>query len=197
MTVYAMPMVVEADHIPGPSQGSWTYDDYAKIPDDGNRYEVIEGVLYMAPSPSVDHQASNGRFFHYLFVYVELKGLGRVFSAPLDVEFAPKVTVQPDAFVVLNEHKDYIGQNKILGAPDLIVEIASPGTTGYDRRTKQDRYEYYGVSEYWIADPIARTIEVLALENKVYKSLGVYGGQSQLLSRLLPDLPVKVEQFFV
>ena len=47
MTVYAMPMVVEADHIPGPSQGSWTYEDYAKIPDDGNRYEVIEGVLYI------------------------------------------------------------------------------------------------------------------------------------------------------
>ncbi len=192
----SLPMVAPADNVAGPPQGHWTYPDYAALPDDGKRYEVIEGVLYMAPSASEPHQASNTRFIYYLFQQIEFAGLGRVYSPPFDVELLPKFIVQPDAIVVLNEHLDRITPNRIVGAPDLVVEIASPGTAGYDRRKKQDAYALAGVPEYWIAEPASRTVEVLILEEGQYRSLGVFTGQATLPSSIIKDFAVKVEQFF-
>ena len=175
-------IVARADHVPGPAQGRWTYAAYAAIPNDGNRYEVIEGVLYRPLAPNLAHQSSNGRFFHYLFPYIELAGLGKVFSAPTDVELSPNNIVQPDITVVLKEHYDRLIATWVVGAPDLIVEIASPGPAGYDRRGKQDVYAGAGVPEYWIADPMARTIEVLLMSQGLYQSSGVYQGQATLPS---------------
>ena len=77
-----------------------------------------------------------------------------------------------------------------------MIEIASPSTAGHDRRTKQDAYARAGVPEYWIADPYARTIEILRLEGGAYRSLGVFEGGDVLPSAELPELPVRVEQFF-
>jgi len=77
-----LPMVVPADHQPGPRPGCWTYDGYAALPDDGRRYEIIDGVLYLMPAPGSAHQGSNIRFSSYLLTYVEFAGLGRVFPAP-------------------------------------------------------------------------------------------------------------------
>src|SRR5581483_12513463 len=128
-----------------------------------NRYEIIDGVLYMAPSPSTAHQGSTGLFHWYLMAHVQFAGLGRVFVAPFDVELAPGITVQPDVIVVLTEHLSIITESHIVGAPDIVVEIASPGTVGYDRRTKQDAYAHAGVREYWLADPRAKTVEILCL----------------------------------
>jgi len=128
--------------------------------------------------------------------FVEDVGLGRVFPAPVDVELAPNVVLQPDVIVVLNANLGILIPERIVGAPDLVVEIASPGTAGYDRRQKQDAYARAGVPEYWIADPIARTIEVLRLNGGVYRSLGVFTGQARLPSVAVPGLPVPVEQFF-
>lgn len=195
-TLDALPMVIPADHVTGPVQGQWTYAAYAALPDDGHRYEIINGVLYMAPAPTLGHQASNLRFARYLMQYVEDAGLGRVFPAPVDVELAPNVVVQPDVVVVLNANLDILMPERIIGAPDLVVELASPGTAGYDRRQKQDAYARAGVSEYWIADPLARTVEVLRLNEGAYRSLGVFTGQAQLPSTVVPGLPVPVERFF-
>jgi len=89
-----------------------------------------------------------------------------------------------------------ISPSRIVATPDLVIEIASPGTARYDRRTKQDAYARAGVPEYWIADQNARTIEVLKLEAGAYKSAVVFSGESTLPSSVLPDLPVRVEQFF-
>ncbi len=69
-----LPVTSPANWIHGPQQGWWTYDDYAALPDDGNRYEIVEGVLYMSPAPSIDHQKIVGRIFYYLFTYIELEG---------------------------------------------------------------------------------------------------------------------------
>lgn len=193
----SLPMVVRADHVPGPAQGCWTYADYAAIPDDGKRYEVVDGVLYMTPAPNLGHQASNVRFSSFFLTHVEFTGLGRVFSAPCDVELATHVVVQPDVVVVLKDNLSILTPKRIIGAPDLVIEIASPGTAGYDRRTKQDAYARAGVREYWIADPYARTIEVLRLEQGVYRSAGVFESEEMLSSMVLPELPIRVEQFFV
>lgn len=192
-----LPVVIPADWVPGPPQGSWTYEDYAALPQDGHRYEIVNGVLLMAPAPNTDHQSIAVRLTHYLFVHAELAGLGRIFSAPIDMELAPKQVYQPDVVVLLNIHLDRIATKKIMGAPDLAVEIASPSTATLDRLTKYEHYAQAGIAEYWIVKPTARTIEVMVLEHEQYRSLGTFSGQATLPSHIVPDLPVHIEQFFV
>jgi Uma2 family endonuclease len=194
--VESLPMVVPADWVLGPEQGSWTYEDYAALPEDGTRYEVIDGILYRMPGPNVPHQTVLSWLVHYFIVHVQIPGLGRVFAAPLDVLLPRARPVQPDVIVVLNRSRHLIQYRGIEGPPDLVVEIASPGTRTHDRSRKLAVYADAGVPEYWLAEPADQTIEVLALEEGGYRSLGVFTGQSLLPSRVLPDLPVRVEQFF-
>ena len=197
-SVDAISMTVRADWVPGPPQGCWTYADYAAIPDDGHRYEVIEGVLYMAAAPNIANQIASGNIFFYLALHVQHASLGRVLSAPCDVELPGRATpVQPDIIVVLNAHLDIITPGRIIGTPDLVVEILSPGTAGYDRREKQDAYARAGVPEYWLADPYAQAVEPLRLESGVYRSIGVFAGAATVPSGVIPEFPVRVEQFFL
>lgn len=189
-------MVTPADHIPGPQQGRWTYNDYAALPDDGHRYEIVDGVLYMSPAPSRDHQNTVGEFFSYLRTHVKLTGIGQVYIAPFDVQLGFHTIVQPDVMVVLNSHLDRVTESRIIGAPDLVVEVSSPGTVGHDRTRKYEVYAQAGVLEYWIADPWSRTIEVLSLEAGSYRSLGVFEGKAVLPTQIVPDFLVHVEQFF-
>jgi len=196
MVIQTEPMTARADQVSGCKQGHWTYESYAAIPDDGKRYEVVKGVLYVTPAPNLAHQAAAGLFTAHLVAHIQFKGLGRVFPAPCDVELAPRTVVQPDIVVVLNANASVMTPSRIVGAPDLVVEIASPGTAGYDRRTKQDAYARARVPEYWIADPAARTIEALWLEGDHYVSAGVFAGDSTLPAGVLPALPVPVSEFF-
>jgi Uma2 family endonuclease len=191
-----VPMVERADWVPGPAQGRWTYADYARLPDDGHRYEIIDGVLYMPPAPNILHQRTVGRVHHHLLAVVELAGRGIVVPAPADVLLPGGQTVQPDVLVVLRANRSILTERNVEGAPDLVVEVSSPGTAGYDRTTKQAAYAGGGVPEYWIVDPYAETVEVLVLTDGVYASAGVYREQATLPSRVLPDLPLRVEQFF-
>jgi Uma2 family endonuclease len=184
-----------ADWVPGPKQGYWTYDDYVAIADDGC-YEVVGGVLYMSPSPSWDHQAIIIEIVACLRSYVQVTGLGRVGVAPLDVELSYGNIVQPDVFVLLNEHLDRITHSRVIGAPDLVVEVASPSTASHDLREKQDAYACAGVSEYWVVNPDARTVELLVLKGKSYRSFGLFSGNTTLPSVMIPDFPVQVRQFF-
>jgi|SRR5579859_2125910 len=189
--------VTPADWVPGPPQGFWTYGDYAALPDDGRRYEVVNGVLVMAPVPSPEHQDIVGEVFSYLRTYVKLTGLGRVFTAPIDVELGPKNVFQPDVVVVLNEHLDKVQEKKIVGAPDLVVEVASQSTVAFDRLVKYEVYARAGVAEYWIIKPASRTVEVLVLrEDREYLSLGIFSGQATIPSRIISELLVHVEQLF-
>src|SRR5207245_10839761 len=101
------------------------------IPDDEHRYEIVDGVLYMAPSPNRGHQNAALEIASYLRTHIKLTGLGQVYIAPFDVELNPRTVVQPDVFVVLNPNLDKITESRIIGAPDLVVEVSSPGTVGY------------------------------------------------------------------
>lgn len=196
-TFGGIPIVTPADDMPGPGQGHWTYEAYAAIPDDGRCYEIVDGVLFMTPSPSGWHQKAAGRIFHYLLTHIEDAGLGQVFIVPLDVELTPKDVVQPDVFVLLNASGEKFIGSRIVGAPDLVVEVASPGTEDYDRYEKRDAYAHAGVPEYWVVDTMARTVGVLVLEGGKYRSLGVFEGQATLPSKVVPEFPIRVEQFFV
>ncbi|HEV2656062.1 MAG TPA: Uma2 family endonuclease [Ktedonobacteraceae bacterium] len=190
-------MLTPADNVPGPEQGHWTYDSYAALPDDGKRYEILDGVLYMAPpSPSGWHQQSVVRLSHYLFDAVELAGLGRVFVAPFDVELSPGTVVQPDVVVLLNKNSEKYVVSRIIGGPDLVIEIISPGTAYHDRLRKYNVYARAGVKEYWIVEPIRHTVEVFVLGEDAYHTLGTFSGKQALPSSVIPDFPVYVEQFF-
>ncbi len=197
MTTYeSVPMVTLADEVLGPKQGEWTYSEYAALTDDGQWYEIVNGVLVMAPSPDGPHQDAALRFGHYLLVHVEFAGLGKVRISPADVVLSPNNVCQPDVFVVLKAHLDRVQEKRVVGAPDLVIELASPSTALYDRLTKYETYARFGVPEYWIAKTATRTIEVLVLENGTYRSLGIFHGQDTLPSRIVPELPVHVDQFF-
>lgn len=195
-TVDVLPAVVPADQAPGPPQGRWAYAGYAGLPDDGQRYELIDGILYMAPAPGTSHQGTSARFITHLMTHIEFAGLGRVFAAPTDVDLDPGTVLQPDVIVILNTNLSIITPSRIIGAPELVVEIASPSTAGYDRRENQDAYARAGVREYWIAAPSAQTIELLRLDQGAYRSQGVFRGQASLPSQIVPQLPVPFGSFF-
>jgi Uma2 family endonuclease len=191
-----LPVVAPANNVPGPRQGFWTYDDYAALPADGNRYEIVNAVLYMSPSPSWSHQEIVGRFFRYLSSYAETAGIGGAFVAPLDVELAPNTVFQPDVIVLLKASHKKLKERHIVGAPDLAVEVVSPTSETHDRYRKIPAYARAGVPEYWIVDPDSRTVEVLFLESGEYHSQGVYRGKATLPSQIVPGLLVHIEQFF-
>ncbi|MFQ3663813.1 MAG: Uma2 family endonuclease [Chloroflexaceae bacterium] len=196
MTTDILPIAGPATHLPPPPGGRWTVADYERLPDDGQRYELINGDLRMAPAPTPDHQATSLRLAHYLFTCIETAGHGRVFTAPIDVELGPTTVVQPDLIVILRGGAATITAQRIVGPPDLVVEVVSPGTASYDRREKRDLYAAAGVREYWIADPGHRVVELLTLAGKLYHAEHVYRGQAVIPSTIIPNWNVPTERLF-
>ncbi len=194
-TTEKLPVIRLADWVPGPEQGHWTYRDYAALGDE-QQYEIVNGVLLMPPAPSWSHQEIVGEIFAYLREHLRTHALGGVFTAPIDVELSPEDVFQPDAVVLLKEHHDRLQERHIVGAPDLVVEVASPSTALYDRLVKYETYACAGVPEYWIVNPETSTVEVLVLEDKHYRSLGRYSGQQMVPSQVVAGLVVPVEKFF-
>jgi Uma2 family endonuclease len=142
------------------------YDDYAGIPPDRNRHEIIDGELYVTPSPGSAHQHASKRLQRVLEAYFEARGLGEVFDAPLDLILTPHDVVQPDLLVVSNPVQ--VSARGIEGVPLLVVEILSPSTRAHDRNVKARRYAALGVPHYWIVDPEERRLECYELRGARY-----------------------------
>lgn len=172
----------------------WTYQDYLALPEDGNRYEIIEGVLYMSPSPLSVHQLISKRLGYFLY-QLELKGQGFLYAAPLDVHMPDCTPVQPDLIFLTSEQRELIQERGIFGAPHLLVEILSPGSRSLDRVKKLNKYAAAGVVQYILVDPEAGTLEWLQLEGAGYRllqSLGeedswTFRGQSLALRQLFDE----------
>lgn len=162
----------------------WTYADYRLMPDDGLRYEVIDGDLLVTPAPSISHQRASKRIQTELILQIEHRGKGVVYNAPVDVIFSDRRTVQPDLLVVRAERTSIISERGVEGAPDLIVEILSPSTEKTDREIKRKLYASEGVGEYWLVDPAARTVEVLTLTRSGYDLRDRFGPTDQVESGL-------------
>lgn len=144
--------------------GEWTCADYARLPADGRRYELHEGVLWMAPGPIAQHQRIVGRLHWLLFQQAKRGRLGEVFIAPYGVVPSAISVVQPDLVFVAEANAGIVTEDNIRGAPDLLVEVVSPGTRRIDRVYKRGLYERSGVREYWIVDGEAREVTVCVLE---------------------------------
>ncbi|HID87659.1 MAG TPA: Uma2 family endonuclease [Anaerolineae bacterium] len=173
-----------------------TYRDYLTWPDDGRRYELYEGELYMVPSPPVTHQRISGNLEALLRQFVLENRLGEIFDAPLDVVLAEDTFVQPDILFVSHERRGIIGEQNISGAPDLVIEILSPATEERDRGIKLQLYCRHGVRECWLVDPEERTVEVLALSPEGYQVLGGYSGDETVSSQVLTGLRFAAREIF-
>jgi Uma2 family endonuclease len=189
-------MLTPADHVPGPKQGQWTYDSYATLSNDGKRYEIIDGVLYMVPAPNDFHQEIVALIISYLIPYIKHTGRGRVLGAPIDVVLAPGIVVQPDVLVLLEKKGTKRKPAQTTRPPDLAIEVASPSTASYDRQKKSVAYARAGVKEYWIVDPIKREIEVFLLEGDEYYSIGIFSGEQVIPSLIIHDLAISTQRFF-
>ena len=176
-------------------RGPYTYADYLLAPDDV-RYELIDGELIVAPTPIPLHQRISMNFSSLLDPFIKAHGLGQLFAAPLDVFLSNTNVLQPDLLFVSAARAHIIGETNIQGAPDLVIEIASPSTEERDRGVKQELYALFGVLEYWRAYPQTQTVEVLRLENGRLVSVGVYGSGTNLTTPLLPGLNIDLDEIF-
>src|SRR3990167_1134525 len=137
----------------------YTYDDYLKTSDD-RRYELIEGELYMTPSPITNHQRISRKIEFLLEKFVTENDLGEVFYAPYDVYLDDENVVQPDIMFISKGRSKIIGEKNLQGAPDLVVEILSESTAYRDLIQKKKLYAKFGVKEYWIVVPEEKTIDI-------------------------------------
>jgi Uma2 family endonuclease len=183
------------------SEGTWIrprplgWDDYVDLPDDGRRYEILDGELYVSPSPTYRHQKVSARLLVVLYNALVETGRGEVLAAPLDVELSPKDIVQPDILYISKERLG-IADEHVRGAPDFTVEILSKSTRKRDRGLKAMRYAQTGVPLYWIVDPFRNTLEVYKAEGGAYRSTAVVKAPGIYESTDLPGVKVDLGALF-
>lgn len=173
-----------------------TYDDWLGLPDDGRLYEILEGEIFVSPPPSIAHQRVSRNIELRLAEHLRHSAAGEVLDAPVGVRLSSDTVVEPDLLVVLSAHADRIGTQAVEGPPDLVVEILSPGTAQRDLGRKRDLYQRHGVSEYWIVDIEARTVEVLTLSAGEYARAGLFGAGDRLRSPVLPGFELALDEVF-
>jgi len=165
-----------------------TYDDYANMPDDGNRYEIADGRLeLMSPGPSGHHQVISKAMYDAIKETSSRDYV--ILTAPLDVILSEIEVRQPDLVIVHRSRKSIIARRGIEGAPDVVVEILSPSTRRRDKLDKMKAYAKYQVPEYWIVDPDSYTLELYLLrESGDYGLKDVFGADELIISPALTCL---------
>jgi Uma2 family endonuclease len=134
------------------ASGEWTYSEYARLPDDGNRYEVVDGEVLVTPAPTPHHQKVIMRLAVRLLEYVEGRGAGWVLQ-DVDLLFVTGQFLRPDLLVVPAEGRPGITDRGVEVPPALVVEVLSPSSRTIDRVKKPRRYLEFGVPAYWVVDP--------------------------------------------
>ena len=149
-----------------------TYRDYAGLPDDGRRYELHQGELWVTPAPGTRHQGTVIALASRLYDHVTSRGLGKVFVAPTDCILSDQTVVQPDILFVAADRLAIVSERGIEGPPTLVVEVLSPSTARLDRERKLMLYAEHGIPFYWIVDPTSRTIEAFQHAGVNYAAAG-------------------------
>jgi Uma2 family endonuclease len=167
-----------------------TYDDYAALPDDGNRYELLAGVLYVVPAPNPLHQRVSKRLQRQLEAFFEERGLGEVFDAPVDVILGCHDVAEPDILVVGSPQQ--ISHRAIEGAPLLVVEVLSPSSRRHDRVLKAERYLTLGVGHYWIVDPESRELACMRATQGKWELVASGRGDDEVCDPSWPALTIRL-----
>lgn len=152
-------------NLPQPLKGAakhWTYEEYYRLTPESHdeRYEIDNGELVPMPAPTVVHQRIIMELAHAMDPFTKEHALGEIFISPLDVIFDDDNTAQPDLLFVTTARKEIIKERGVFGAPDMVVEVLSPSSTRRDREEKSTKYLRFMVQEYWLVNPIERSIEV-------------------------------------
>lgn len=174
-----------------------TYDDLESIPQErpGDRHELIDGELFVSPSPIPVHQIVSLNIVRHLDRLVVDENLGQVLYAPVDIRLTPDNVLIPDIIFIAQDRVHIIGSKTVDAPPDLVIEILSPGTRQRDLGLKRDTYARFGEQEYWIVDPAARIVTVLALVSDRYHHVPL-GEAGSIQSRVLPRLDLGLDQVF-
>lgn len=174
----------------------FTYSDYRLLPDNGKRYEILEGELLPAASTTTKHQIVLLNLTINLSSYVEKNRLGQILIVPIDLVLSKFDVVQPDIFFISKENNHIIKSKHVEGAPDLIVEIISSGSAQRDRIIKRKIYALHGVKEYWLVHPEKEQVQVLRLEKGDFKRIVDLNKQDTLTSPLLSGLEIRLVGIF-
>jgi len=153
-----------------------TYEDLVTLPEDGRRYEILDGDLVVSASPVTRHQRVSRNLEFILHAHVRASGRGAVFDAPIDVVLDRHTVVVPDLVYVSKERASIVQPRGIVGAPDLVVEILSPATAERDRGAKAKLYARFGIDHYWVLDAEKETLTVFRREGDSYAPRGEYVG---------------------
>jgi Uma2 family endonuclease len=181
-----------------------TFEAYLALPETKQRYEIVDGVLIMPPAPTPDHQWIMMEICVRLRAFVNERDLGVLLAAPVDllIQREPLRTRQPDVLFLSEERTGIRGRAELRGLqfleipPDLVVEVLSPGNTRRDIEGKLEDYRRIGVKECWLVSPEAETIEVMSFSAEGVTSIGVYGTDGSLQSRVLGDFTLQLREVF-
>jgi Uma2 family endonuclease len=170
--------------------------DYLAGEETTRRRELVWGVVREPPAPFYVHQRLVTDLTVTLQLHVRRYGLGQVVVSPIDVVLDEQkaLIVQPDIIFLSNDRLRFV-RGQVWGAPDLVIEVLSPGSGRYDRQQKLGWYRIYGIREYWVVDPIAVEITVHSFGGK-RKRTAAYGRRRTLRSRVLLDLRLPIADVF-
>jgi len=171
-----------------------TFEYLLETPEDGNRYEILDGELIVSPAPSKLHQEILARLHLLVAGHVLAHNLGKVYFAPVDVRLFPHDIVQPDLLFIRADRLDIYRDNPVEGPPDLVVEVISPSSRVRDTVRKARVYAAAGVLEYWLPDPAEHGFLLRVLHDGRYEEIAPEGGC--LRSTVLPDLVLNIEELF-
>jgi Uma2 family endonuclease len=178
----------------------FTYDDYQSLPESmDRRYELLDGDILMVPAPTTAHQRIARNLGYLLIGICRQQGLGVIYQSPLDVVFGhgkDREVAQPDIVLISRARIGMITPKEIQGAPDLVVEILSPGTEDRDRGYKRTLYGRCGVREYWLVDPEQQRVEVYCQRQGELALTLTLGVGDALSSPLLADARIDLAEVF-
>ncbi|CAN5705617.1 Uma2 family endonuclease [soil metagenome] len=174
----------------------FTVAEYLETDETSRRRELVHGELREPPAPAYGHQAVVTRLVALFHTHVERHRLGHVCVSPLDVilDAERDLILQPDIVFVSSERAGII-RDRIWGAPDLVVEVLSPSTREYDRRTKVDLYQQYGVRECWLLDPVSQSIDVVTCSPPPVRRV-TFGGDEPVRSKVFPEWRLEASRHF-
>jgi len=171
-----------------------TVDDLDAMPDDGNRYEVIEGELFVSRAPGLPHQIVSGDIFYQLRRFLDANPIGRIIATP-GLVFSQYSGVIPD---LVFYGQEIIANDRLIAAPDIVIEILSAGreNVSRDRIAKRQLYAKHGVHEYWIVDSDNRSVEIYRLKGQSLELAALLRNDDEITSPLLSGFNCPVSKVF-
>ena len=173
-----------------------SYADLERAPEDGRRYELYDGEVYVVPAPVPRHQVVQYGLAEVLRAFCREHG-GFAVGSPIDIVFSEYDVAQPDVILFGPARAHFVALDRaIRHAPDLCVEVLSPSTEAADRGRKLQMFARYGVPEYWLVDPVGETVEVLRLEAGTYVIAQHASREDDVTSSAVPGLRVPLRAVF-